>query len=52
LLARLAEKTTIVGVVSAVATLVGWAASPAMVDSIATIAGLVASGVLIWAKDR
>ena len=45
LIARLQEPSGVVGAVTAVATLGGWALAPEKVAAIASIAGLVASAV-------
>ena len=52
MLARLAEPSTIVGLVSASAVLWGWKFTPEYAGAIATGISFVASVVLVWVKEQ
>ena len=49
--ARAQERSTVAGIVTAAATVVGWAITPEHADAVATLAGLVASAIAIATKE-
>lgn len=48
----IAEKSTWVGVVSALATIAGWQFAPEQVDVIASAVALFAGAALVWVKEH
>ena len=49
--ARAQERSTVAGVVTAAATVVGWTVTPEHADAVATLAGLVASAIAVATKE-
>ena len=51
IVARAQEKSTVVGLVTAAATVASWTVTPEHADAVATLAGLVASAIAIATKE-
>lgn len=52
IIARASERSTVVGIVTALGNVFGWLALPGHAESIATLSALVASAALVAVKEH